>query len=346
MHKIFNHLLVASALFMTSYCYGAFYVKGDIKGVNVRWDNVTTNGDKMVPSQWGVPPSLRTVHAWSAGSLASAPAPSITLKGGSGNETSGEIPIQITGMQYNVTGIDFEESNSSGLGGGCDIDDVTLPVITVDGIGCMSNTKFSTMVPTVPFILFRPIFNLNNNDIVDALKGKSQGIYSASVPINTRYYYENTSGISTYRNINDVIIFTFNYEPIQLESVTVVGDGIMKPEYDTTGKRVSSDTEFKVSANGYFTNGLVLTMPQQAYEMVNSESPGNVIPYSIICMECSTQELVREGLLLNERETTIAEGGNGTVINFNLRFEYDVDGKSLVTGTYRDSVIIMLEPGI
>ncbi|MDN4715531.1 hypothetical protein QYZ43_21010 [Vibrio parahaemolyticus] len=96
----------------------------------------------------------------------------------------------------------------------------------MDGrVGCISQTKLSTEAPSAPFVLFRPIFSLNEDEIVAALSGKSQGIYSASVPITARYYYENTSGISTYRNISDVMIFTFNYDPIQLENITVLGDG-------------------------------------------------------------------------------------------------------------------------
>ncbi|MDF4820400.1 hypothetical protein ACEV9Y_20375 [Vibrio parahaemolyticus] len=320
-------------------------MKGDVKGSIVRWDNVTVNSGKMVPSQWGVPPALRTVNAWSAGALASAPPSSVILKGGSGNEVSGEIPIQITGMQYNTMGIDFTQS-SSGLGGCGTADTVTGSVVSVDGsVGCLSQTKLSTTTPSAPFVLFRPIFSLNEDDIVAALNGKSQGIYSVSVPITARYYYENTAGITTYRNISDVMIFTFNYDPIQLESIAVVGDGVMEPNYDTSTRMISSNTTFEITANGYFMNGLVLTMPTQNYQMSNTQSPGNTIPYSINCMECSAQTLVREGTLL-EQETTIAEGSGGTAINFNLRFNYYVDGESLVSGTYQDSVTIMLEAGI
>ncbi|AWG86261.1 hypothetical protein HN008_20295 [Vibrio parahaemolyticus] len=345
MCRVYHHILVASALLTTSYSYGAFYVKGDVKGSNVRWDNVTINSEKMVPSQWGVPPALRSVNAWSAGALASAPPSSIVLKGGSGNEVSGEIPIQITGIQYNTMGIDFTSSVSS-FGGCGNADAVTSSVVSVDGrVGCISQTKLSTEAPSAPFVLFRPIFSLNEDEIVAALSGKSQGIYSASVPITARYYYENTSGISTYRNISDVMIFTFNYDPIQLENITVLGDGVMEPNYDTSARVISSNTTFEITANGYFMNGLVLTMPTQTYQMSNTLSPGNTIPYSINCMECSAQMLVREGTLLKQ-ETTIAEGSGGTAINFNLRFNYYVDGESLVSGTYQDSVTIMLEAGI
>lgn len=71
--------------------------------------SIAKNGAQPV----GDPPALRTVNAWSAGALASAPPSSIVLKGGSGNEASGEIPIQITGIQYNTMGIDFTSSVSS-----------------------------------------------------------------------------------------------------------------------------------------------------------------------------------------------------------------------------------------
>ncbi|MEZ9934641.1 hypothetical protein AB4385_25490, partial [Vibrio sp. 10N.261.49.C12] len=97
--------------------------------------------------------------------------------------------------------------------------------------------------------------------------------------VNIRYYYEN-DGIMTYRNINEVMLFSFDYQPVQLDSVFVSGDGVMTPVYDTIGKRITSTTSFDITANGYFNDGIVLTMPLQSYELVNSSNPGVVIPYS------------------------------------------------------------------
>ena len=347
MHKKLNHILAFGALVVSSQAYSAFYINGEVKTNGVTWDNVTYGkGDTMVPSKWGVPPALRSVRSWSAGSLPAATASSIVLKGGLNGETTSAIPISVTGAQYNTTGIDFtEESNS--LGGGCTTDEVLLPVVSVDGIGCISSTKLSVAVPTSPFVLFRPMFDIEETDIVNALSGKAEGAYTASVPITIRYYYENTSGVSTFRNISDVMIFNFNYEPVEVTDLIILeGDGVMEPEYDPINRRVSSQTNYKLEAQGYFNNGIVLTMPTQEYELVHSSSPDVTIPYNVTCNECSSPQLVNEGLLL-EQVTYVGEGsGLQTSLPFNLSFDYDVEGEPLVSGDYSDNITIMVSPRI
>ncbi|MGR5448050.1 hypothetical protein ACPV47_24425 [Vibrio jasicida] len=343
MFKMFP-ILVLGAVFISSNSSAAFYVNGDVTSGGVQWDNVVYGKGKMVPSKWGVPPALQSVVSWSAASIPSAPPSTMTLTGGSG-ETSSPIPVSITGMQYNSSGIDFTQS-ASGLGGGCLTDEVTLPIVSVDGIGCVSSTKLSTLTPSSPFIFFRPMFDINEMDVVSALSGLSEGIYSASIPISVRYYYENIYGVTTFRNINEVMIFTFDYQPVQLDDITVIGDGVMEPVYDVTQRRVSSDTTFNITATGYFNNGLVLTMPTQSYELENSLKPEVVIPYNIQCNQCSVTGLVSEGSLL-EPVTTIAEaGGVQTNISFDLFFNYNVDGELIESGEYLDTVTFMLEPGI
>ncbi|SUP93046.1 Uncharacterised protein [Vibrio owensii] len=347
MHKVLFSLFAFGALLLTPPVYSAFYINGDVKVDGITWDNVTYGkGDTMVPSKWGVPPALRSVNSWSAGSLPAAAANSITLRGGMNGETTIPIPISITGVQYNTTGIDFAEDTNS-LGGGCLTDEVTPPIVSVTGIGCISSTKLSVAVPTSPFILFRPMFNINETDVVAALKGKAEGVYSASVPITVRYYYENTSGISTFRNISDVVIFSFNYEPVEIADVVILeGNGVMEPNYDVTDRTVSAQTVYRLEAQGYFNNGIVLNMLDRDYNLVSSSSNSITIPYSVMCDKCSTSELVTEGRLIKQ-ESYIGEGsGIQTNLPFNLTFKYDVEGTPLVSGSYTDSVTIIVSPRI
>ncbi|YCO05281.1 hypothetical protein ACB087_17545 [Vibrio sp. VNB-15] len=349
MHKVFHHFIATSALLLSSYSHGAFYVNAEVKSDGIKWDNVTYGkGDNKVPSKWGVPPALRSVLSWSAGSFPVVPQSSITLRGGLNVEITDSIPITITGIQYNTTGINLTESANT-IGGGCTRDEVALPLITLEsaGAGCISSTKLSPATPTSPFLLFRPMFQIDDMAIVNALYGKSEGSYSASAPIMIRYYYENTSGISTFRNINDVIIFNFDYDPVEITGLEVrSGDGIMTPNYNSTDRRVTSETNYRLEAMGFFHDGIVLTMPSQDYEMVNSTSPDVTIPYSVVCNECSATKLVDDGVLL-EQVTTIGKGsGIQKSITFNLKFDYDVDGETLVSGDYADTVTIMVGPGI
>ncbi|MCX2791100.1 hypothetical protein [Vibrio sp. Sgm 5] len=349
MHKVFHHFIATSALLLSSYSHGAFYVNADVKSDSIRWGNVTYGiGDNKVPSKWGVPPALRSVLSWSAGAFSVAPPTSLTLKGGLNVETTDSIPISVTGIQYNTSGTDVTESVNA-AGGGCTRDEVAIPLITLEssGTGCISSTTLTPSIATAPFILFRPMFQIDDTAIINALYGKAEGSYSASVPFVISYYYVNTSGISTYRNISDVIIFNFNYDPVEITGLEVrSGDGIMTPNYKSTDRRVTSETNYRLEAMGFFHDGIVLTMPSQDYEMVNSTSPDVTIPYSVVCNECSATKLVDDGVLL-EQVTTISEGsGIQKSITFNLKFDYDVDGEALVSGDYADTVTIMVGPGI
>lgn len=331
------------ALMTTNMAQASFEIRAEVKSGNVRWDNVTRYNGKMLPSSWGAPPMLQASEAWAAATFSGTPPTSMSLVGGSG-DTSSSIPINISGVQYNTTGIEFTQSTNT-LGGGCIFDQVSLPIVTVEGTNCVSSVRLINKYKSSPFIFLRPIFDINESEIVAALNGLSEGLYSTSVPVNIRYYYEN-DGIMTYRNINEVMLFLFDYQPVQLDSIFVSGDGVMIPEYDTISKRIRSTTSFDITANGYFNDGIVLTIPQQSYELVNLNNPGVVIPYSIHCIQCDFSNLVNEGQLIN-KTTSISSGvGVQTSVNFTLDFDYDIEGVTVVSGDYFDEVTMMLEPSI
>ena len=89
-------------------------------------------------------------------------------------------------------------------------------------------------------------------------------------------------------------------------------------------------------------------MPSQDYELIHTASPEvAAIPYSISCNECSSPELVNsDGVLINPVTTIGAGSGISQSIPFNLSFKYDVDGETLMSGEYADTVTIMVGPGI
>ncbi|WP_038880789.1 hypothetical protein [Vibrio jasicida] len=347
MYKIFNRFIVLGLSMFTSNVYSAFYISGEVKAGEVRWDNVTYGNDNsMVPSKWGVPPALRSVMSWSPGSLPAAAANQMILRGGLNGEVTSPISISVTGVQYNTTGIDYIEDINS-INPSCPIDYVQLPIVSVGGIGCVSSTKLSTAVPTSPFVLFRPMFHIDGTVVASALAGKSEGTYTGSVPFTIRYHYENTSGVSTYRNISDVIVFNFIYEPVEVTNVVVLeGDGVMEPVYNAVNRSVSAQTNYRLEAQGYFNNGIVLTMHNQEYELVHNNSPEIIIPYNLTCPECSEQSLVSEGKLNHQMTYIGEESGIQTNLPFNLQFDYDVEGEPLVSGEYSDSITIMVSPRI
>lgn len=336
-------IMAIVCLLLSNNAWSAFELRGEVKSGGVRWDNVTQSNGKMVPSGWGTPPALQAATGWSAATFSASPMTSMILTGGTG-QTSQPIDIDISGIEYNTSGIDYTVASNS-LGGGCIVDNVTLPIVRVEGLNCISSSKLINANKSSPFVFFRPIFEINNSDIISALGGLNEGIYSASVPINVRYYYEN-DGITTFRNINEVMIFSFDYQPVQLDSISVFGDGVMTPSYDTVNRRITSKTTFNIGALGYFNDGIVLTMPSQTYELVHSNDPSTTIPYNINCTQCDNVNLVAQGTVLNQ--VTSIGGGTGTQtdIRFDLIFDYDIDGESVISGDYFDEVTIMLEPGM
>ncbi|MEZ9796915.1 hypothetical protein AB4279_07790 [Vibrio cyclitrophicus] len=344
MPTVIGYFALFIALIIPNMAEAAFELNAKVNSGNVSWDNVILDKGKMVPVKWGIPPTLKTADSWVAATFSSAPPTSITLVGGFGSK-SPPIPVSIFGVQYNTGGVKFTES-SSGFGGGCSFDAAALPIVIVEGTSCVSSIRLNSTVNTTPFVYFRPVFKIDERDIVSALKGLPEGKYSASVPINIRFYYEN-HGIMTYRNIPEMVKFSFDYQPIQLDNITVIGDGIMDPVYNTITKRITSRTSFDITANGYFNDGIVLTMPTQKYELVNSvPGSGFTIPYNINCSQCAKSNLVDNGKLLNSTTTIAAGTGAQTSIDFSLNFEYDIDGSSAVSGDYFDEVLIMVEPGI
>ncbi|CAH6939221.1 conserved exported hypothetical protein [Vibrio chagasii] len=342
MPKHFLLLLTFYVLMTANVAHAAFEVRAEVKSDGVRWDNVTRYKGNMLPSMWEAPVMLQAAESWTAATFSSTPPNSMVLQG---DDTSqAVIPVNITGVQYNTTGIEFAISNNK-QGGGCSLDEVNLPLITVQGKNCISSSRLINAHKSSPFVFFRPIFDVDENSIVSALRGKPEGTYSAFVPINIRYYYEN-DGLLTYRNLNEKLIFLFDYRPVQLDDVYVDGDGVMTPIYDTVAKNITSTTSFNITATGYFNDGLILTLPQKSYELINSNNGSSTIPYDIRCSQCAIGDLVKKGKLLSETTPIGSGGGVQTMINFSLDFSYDVMGERVTSGDYVDEVTIVLEPSI
>ncbi|MCR9572195.1 hypothetical protein NB524_17840 [Vibrio alginolyticus] len=322
--------------------HAAIDIKGELVGNSFRWDNVSPSGSELV-SNWQTPPSLRPTQRWVPATFNGAQPKEFTLR--STNGTSGNIPISISGIEYNTTGIPFTVSQSS-IGTGCSSDKVNLPIIFVQGQSCVSGQQLESSVPTSPFVFFRPVFNIQPNDIIDALKGEQAGYYTGTIPLNFVYkFYER--GVLTQRLVNDVIIVGIDYNPAMIENVIVRGDGNMEPKYDKKAYRISGEAKFEIDVSGSFVNGIRLTMPSDKYELVNSNDSSMTIPYQIICPSCNEIELVDDqGNLIIENPIIGEDLGPTNVVNFELDFKYDVDGTKLSSGTYNDAVTILIEPGI
>ncbi|OEE33265.1 hypothetical protein A1QO_09945 [Vibrio genomosp. F10 str. ZF-129] len=340
--RFFTVLIGLSAVLSAQASIG---LRGEVRGGSVSWENVTMAYGKMAPSEWQVPPLLQTSTSWKAGTFAASPPETIKLTGSDGVMTE-PLDIQILGIQYNASGIEYSVSDT-GTGSGCRLDTVTLPIVSVEGDNCISSYKLNNAGKSSPFVFFRPLFSIDDQDIISVLRGKTPGLYSASIPIIIRYYYEN-HGITTFRNINEIMIISLKYDPVQLDRVNVTGDGVMVPNYNSSTRRITSSTEYFIEAIGYFDDGIKLTMLDDEYSLINSSDFNITIPYSIVCSQCQTVKLVDDGQLLLPDHSTYVGVGNGpsSRVEFNLMFSYDVDGTVITSGEYTDQVTIMIDPSI
>ncbi|HAS6221198.1 hypothetical protein ABRZ68_12020 [Vibrio vulnificus] len=324
----------------------AFYVTAEVEGESVNWKDVVNNGDGMVPSKWVAPPSLQATSSWIPATYSLPPSNSIILTGDTGSSST--LHIDIYGMQYNTLGSSYtSEVNSASQE--CVIDTVSLPYIDLraaKGQVCTSQYQLNSSSSTSPFALYRPVFDISEESLINALKGLPEGVYTASVPVIISYYYQEYGGILTIRNITEVIMLTVNYSPVSIRDVQVFGDGILEPIYDTANKIVSSEAIYDIVVNGYFNNGVVLTMPLRNYSLINSDDTNVLIPYSIDCPQCGVTNLVDNGLLLNEHSTLSKESGNVTSVSFQLLFSYNINAEVLTSGSYSDSITIQIEPGV
>ncbi|MFA0141835.1 hypothetical protein FCV62_22120 [Vibrio kanaloae] len=343
--KKYYSLAVFSAIFMfyNNSANSAILVTGEVTTSELRWKDVTTIDGGLVPTRWASPPFLNATNRWVPATFSGSPVRNIVLSGTGGSTSS--IDIDIKGIEYNTSGAHFSLDDSN-IGASCELDKVSPPTIRVTGDNCISNTQLSSASSVSPFSFFRPFFNINESVIIEALKGMPEGYYSGMVPLNYRYYYYN-GDILTFRNFSDVLIIGVDYSPTMIERIDIDGTGVMQPSYDTSELRISGKTKYEISVKGYFTNGLVMTMPTKSYDLAYDKDPAIKIPYQVTCIGCNVTQLVSpEGVLLEEI-STIGEGsGNTTLLNFDLHFEYDVDGTYLSSGSYNDVVTIMLEPNI
>ncbi len=320
------------------------------------WNNASElgSGGKVVvgwkdASSLGLP----TVNNWVPATFAVAPENKLKFTGviGGTRWESADVPFSITGMQYNNIGIGGGVTNS-GIGTGCSTDTVTTSVIEVRGSNCVSKWKITNHVSTAPFILYRPILNINDSDIETALSGKPKGVYTAFTPITVKFHYY-VGSVLTYHQFTEMVSIVIDYDPVWITSVTLSQKDIeLLPTYDTGTRTVSSDKkQVIVNVNGYFDNGIRLNIDNRDYALIHETAPNAKIPFYIQCAGCGpnysdTIELVDKfGKAINT-STIIGDKPTNT-INFSLLFGYsDVDGTTLVSGSYVDIVNLVIEPVI
>ncbi|EGQ8057180.1 hypothetical protein HPX47_004638 [Vibrio alginolyticus] len=316
------------------------------------------SGNQVTMSNWQVMDGLQPTTEWAPGTFLGAPSSAVTLTNALGGDTV-SVDIDIVGLQYNLGDVAgrFSETGIS-LGKGCETSEYDGGVFTIMGSNCVGNVMRSSAMLT-PFHFVRPIIELDKTAIIDAFHDAkaSSGQYIGTTMVRPFYVFKTPTGSLTYRHgVAIPITFSFRYEASSLESLQVQGDGMMYPTYDNVKHTVSGATKYRVTAKGFFSNGLKMTFSSadgDAYQLNYTEdtsvkSTHTPIPYSVFCRQCTVPTVVKDGVMqMPDSEATANVGTISDVIevNFDVLF-HDIEAKDVETGAYRGSFTVLFEENL
>lgn len=323
---------------------------GVVEGTDLRWSNGVTSDDYVTLSNWKPMSNLEPTHEWAPGTFLAVTNNNMTLQG-PGNEV--EIDFQVVGIEYGLgqAAERFTERGTGFPGSKCDVSIQQDSTATVLGNNCSANESYKTVDSGeryTPFQFIRPIISVDENALVQALAdaGPVAGTYTGMVTVQPVYYFKSATGTWTYRYAQSVpVILQIVYNPAELQSLEVQGNGVIEPDYDTLNHQVSGEAYFDIVAKGLFTKGVKLTLDDSEYELMHENSGIEPIPYSISCVgSCEFNQLVTSGEL-NHTETIVS--GGDTEVSFQLRIHYDnLKANHVETGTYRDEFTIYVEEAL
>ena len=260
-----------------------------------------------------------------------------------------EAAIAVNGLQYNTASNPFTRGDNLFVTPVCSQSQLSGNIVTLhdnDTQNCSADFSLEYPQSITPFYFYRPTFNIDTASLLNALQGQAKGVYTATIPADIKYYYRSAGGALTYRILPDVFTVNIDYTPNSLESINVVGDGVLSPMYDTTNHTVSAQTTFNITALGQFSTGLSMTLLTNEFELT-SASGKTSIPYSIQCNEanCEDTDWVKSGVnQLDNSQTSYVIQSPSSVINFDLNVNYqNIPSTDVETGTYSGNFTVMFE---
>ncbi|HGS4463342.1 TPA: hypothetical protein ACMDOB_003213 [Vibrio metschnikovii] len=337
--KIYRNIILLSCIFLPFFTQAAA-MRGTITGNKVDWIGTMklSVGNLYAPTGWDIIHNLEATQHWRPATHAAATPGQLNLSGPSGSVST---DIKVVGLEYNMGNL---KPNQTGNAGSCEVLSMSDSTVALLGESCRSNLEFTYTSKANPFYFIRPIVQVNESELLSNFKGMDMGKYIGSISLIARYEYYTSSGALTYRNVPYAFEVELDYQPSYLTSVTVLGNGVIEPVYNTQEHTVSGSTRFNVNASGYFNNGIELRFINRDYILAGPSK----IPYSIQCQgACSATSIVKEGVLLHE-SVVVSEGQrNMRNIDFLLDVGYENVHKDQVeTGIYNDTITIVFEENL
>lgn len=374
--KLCKALLLAASLSL-SFGTQAFTLNVNVKGENVSYSNATSiGGDAYVLSDWQAINNLEPTNNWQPGLFTTGEA-SFRVSGV--GVTSFDIPLQITGIQYNLGNAGGNEDGTPLISGAsCSRAELNGSIYSLNqsvssGVGhsqgdCAADASITTENFVQPFYFIRPIFSFDTTALLSQLQAQeiTQNTHlTGQVSLSAVYYYRTNAGIRTYRQLPiQSFVVQINYQPAELVSITADAVKEIIPEYDKSNHTAKGSVDFNIKAIGNFPSGLKMMLtPKPNFQMVKIadedeaieatraiDIASNVIPYSITCSAlCDVEQLVVDGQIRDEAESPIVVDGEraSDFIDFNLTVSYEgIPAEDVTTGLYQDTFTVTFEENL
>ena len=359
-----NSLISIALLFTALDSSHAADVYGTITANNsVVWNNAAPNSyfgsEAVSPSAWTIAQEQPTAE-WYPATMDNQPVNNVSFV----NHSTGEsfnTSLELLGVEYNLgssasyfTSKDYGSNVGMGVANECAVANISGSSAKVgqESTLCVSRMGYTATSRIEPFKFYRPAFALPNisNDVFAAPVGS--GTFTASINLSPTYFFTSQTGTMTYTRVPETLIITIDYQAAILESLTVLGDGNIEPQYDTATKRISGTTRYDVSLLGTLPTGVIMTFSPTSgdYELTNIDNSLEKIPYTITCAigcESPDKVIVQDGVLNtasfpdSEVITVNGEGSNKVDVAYDVSF--DVDGNALSSGNYQGSFNVVYE---
>lgn len=342
-------IYVSIILFCSTSVFSAS-ISAKLVGDKFQIINGRSDGKFITPNFFDEGFGILKTKKWVPGTFASSQ-DSLILTSKDGNTVT--LPAILTGVTYLQLNSYTTEAISGGFGVANCSRFIKARETTVSNEGhpgfCIANESFILKVPSKPFEKYKPILSLEKNNVINAFKSKPSGVYSGTISGVMRYgFIVNAEGNAlTYRNIPVTFSLQIQYESNVINNITVLGNGHISPQYNTLAHTAKGSTGYKITANGYFDEGIrfrFVTKNSDDYTLKSVTGGVKDIPYSIECLGCANTLLIDKGNEVNPKTWNEVKG-IGNSIPFNLKIFYDdVSVNDVNEDIYRDNFTLMLEP--
>ncbi len=256
-----------------------------IKGEHFIWQSAQRTEQNLLPAAWDVPLHLPAADKVIPGGPVTT-ATTLTL---TGDGQTVAVPVIMVGMTYQLSSnVALEDVTGTG------VTTVAGGSVSATVMGSGTGNKAVTLAAlSSPFTHYRPIIkNIDEADWLAKFKlaGLNAGLYQGIINYIVPYNYER-NGVLVRYTLQESLTIKVDYQPAQLTTVHVTGDGYISPQYYGLPERLVGGTvDYTINATGVFPNGVNVGLKNtlgldSSYQMKSQSvtMPATSINYSVKC---------------------------------------------------------------